>query len=435
EGVCPKLHHAALPSWSPQEEERLRSALATIPADDYDRWVACGMALCDLHWIREGTIDPKTGGRCPLIEVGLEIFDWWSATCPEKYPGRAEIERKWLSFDGPYRGSRVSVASIYHRARECGWTDNFGPPPSGASHCDRTGEVHQEQGQQDQKNHQGQEDRTNQQGQEDRTNQQEQGGPTGREQGEGAQSREGVSATPFQAFDFAKIPPRQWLYGRHYVRKYVTATVAPGGSAKTASKLSETVSMAIGRDLLDCNKPIDRLRVWYWNGEDPLDEINRRLAAICVYYKVVAKELEGWLFIDSGHDMPICLATENRGGVVISEEVIHAINGTLEQDKIDVMILDPFIAIHRVSENNNPLIDQVVKVLGKIANQNNCAIEIVHHVRKPSIGQQEITADDTRGGGAIVNAVRSCQLLNRMSKTEAEQVRIEQDLRFRYFRI
>jgi hypothetical protein len=119
----------------------------------------------------------------------------------------------------------------------------------------------------------------------------------------------------------------------------------------------------------------------------------------------------------------------------LNEKAINAINETLGQNKIDVLVLDPFISIHRVSENNNPLIDQVVKLLGRVANQNNCGIEIVHHVRKPAAGQQEITADDTRGGGAIVNAVRSCQVLNRMSKKEAEQAQIEEDERFRYFRV
>ena len=61
------------------------------------------------------------------------------------------------------------------------------------------------------------------------------------------------------------------------------------------------------------------------------------------------------------------------------------------------MIVDPFIAIHKVSENNNPSIDQVVKQLGWIAGRRNRAIEIVHHVRKPSAGQHDVTADDSRG--------------------------------------
>ena len=75
--------------------------------------------------------------------------------------------------------------------------------------------------------------------------------------------------------------------------------------------------MAIGRDLLDGGNPIRRLRVWYWNGEDPKDEIQRRIAAICSHYKIDQKDLEGRLFIDGGHDTPMCLASEDRGRVEI----------------------------------------------------------------------------------------------------------------------
>jgi hypothetical protein len=244
-----------------------------------------------------------------------------------------------------------------------------------------------------------------------------------------------VSATPFIARDAGKIPPRQWAYGRHYIRKYVTTTVAGGGFGKSAIKLTEAISMAIGRNLLDNDTPIKRLRVWYWNGEDPREEIERRVAAICQYYRLDPRELEGWLFIDSGHDMPICLASELRGSFSLNTAAVTSVSDTIDRNKIDVVIFDPFIAIHAVSENNNPLIDQVVKCLGRIANQTNCAIEIVHHVRKPSAGQHEVTADDTRGGGAIVNAVRSCQVLNRMSSKYAAQAGIEPDQHFRYIRI
>ena len=422
-GVSDDIEAAARIPWSQKEQDRLESALGALAADcTYSEWLTTGMALHELSWrvvVGSGGIEE---------DRGLELWDAWSATCPDMYPGRAMIERKWLSFKRPYSGSKVTVASIYRRARECGWTEDFPLPPQASppDHTSEAGEeVHQTQGPHDHGSEQEQKNGTNHQKQESRT---------GREEDAGAQSRKKVNATPFEAFDLTKIPPRQWLYDRHYVRKYVTATVAPGGSAKTALKLAEVISMAIGRDLLNSDNQIDRQRVWYWNGEDPLDEIKRRIAAICLRYNVDPKELEGWLFVDSGHDAPICLATEYRGLVTFDRAAIDAINETLRQNKIDVLVLDPFISIHRVSENNNPLIDQVIKLLGKVANQNNCGIEIVHHVRKPSMGQHEITADDTRGGGAIVNAVRSCQVLNRMSSKDAEQARIEQDERFRYFR-
>jgi hypothetical protein len=56
-------------------------------------------------------------------------------------------------------------------------------------------------------------------------------------------------------------------------------------------------------------------------------------------------------------------------------------------------------------------------------------------VRKPSYGQSEITVYDARGASAIVNAVRSCRVINQMSAAEAEQCDIEQKDRFRHVRI
>jgi hypothetical protein len=43
-----------------------------------------------------------------------------------------------------------------------------------------------------------------------------------------------IQATPYQWIDPAKITPRDWLYGRIYIRKFVTATVAPGATGKTS---------------------------------------------------------------------------------------------------------------------------------------------------------------------------------------------------------
>jgi AAA domain len=43
----------------------------------------------------------------------------------------------------------------------------------------------------------------------------------------------GVRASPFSWVSPKKIPRRQWLYGRHYIRKFVTVTIAPGGYGKS----------------------------------------------------------------------------------------------------------------------------------------------------------------------------------------------------------
>ena len=75
--------------------------------------------------------------------------------------------------------------------------------------------------------------------------------------------------TPYTAPDPAKIPPRPWLYGRHYMRGIISATVAPGGFGKTTLSLHEALCMVIE----------EGLRVWYISAEDDRNEIDRRIAA------------------------------------------------------------------------------------------------------------------------------------------------------------
>ena len=51
---------------------------------------------------------------------------------------------------------------------------------------------------------------------------------------------------PFVPVDPATLPPREWLYGRHYQRRTVSATVAPGGFGKTTLCMVESVAMGHG---------------------------------------------------------------------------------------------------------------------------------------------------------------------------------------------
>jgi hypothetical protein len=89
------------------EETRLRSALASIPAVEYDIWLHVGMAL---HWTNWG-------------ERAFRIWNDWSQTCPEKY-NEIEQHKKWESFDRAKReGPQITVGTIIHMARDREWKD------------------------------------------------------------------------------------------------------------------------------------------------------------------------------------------------------------------------------------------------------------------------------------------------------------------------
>ncbi|TGN61780.1 hypothetical protein E4L95_09185 [Paracoccus liaowanqingii] len=90
--------------------------------------------------------------------------------------------------------------------------------------------------------------------------------------------------------DPAQIPPRQWLYGRHLIRGFVSLTVAPGGLGKSSLLVAEILAMAAGRPLLGDN-PAHPLRVWLWNGEDPSEELQRRIQATCLHFGIEAEDL------------------------------------------------------------------------------------------------------------------------------------------------
>jgi len=230
-----------------------------------------------------------------------------------------------------------------------------------------------------------------------------------------------ISATRFDMVDPRNIPRRQWLYGRHLIRKFVSATVAPGGVGKSSLTIAQALAMVSGKDLLGIVLR-DKLRVWIWNGEDPSDELLRRVMAGCMYYGLEASDVEG-LFLDSGRQMPIVLAEQARNGVSLAQSTIDAIVQTIQDKRIDVVIIDPFVATHRVNENDNIAMDLVVKAWGQIAERTNVAIELVHHSRKTHGGDTGV--EDARGASALIAAARSAVVLNAMKPSEAVNAGLE----------
>lgn len=217
----------------------------------------------------------------------------------------------------------------------------------------------------------------------------------------------------WQIEDFAAIPRRQWLYGNHYIRKFCSLTVAPGGLGKSTLVLTEAVAMATGRNLLGVNVP-QKLKVVYFNAEDPLDEIKARVAAICTAYRIEQSELVGQLFVASGRDQELNLATGEQGDII--EAAFQMISGFIRYFGVDAVILDPLANMHDSPETNE-LMRRLGKRLSRLADDRNCAIDIVHHTRK--LNGNEATVEDSRGGSALIGAVRAARVLNPMSADEA----------------
>ena len=223
--------------------------------------------------------------------------------------------------------------------------------------------------------------------------------------------------------DSTKLKRRQFLYGKHFIRRYASATIATSGVGKSSLVLVEALALATGRNLLGV-EPEERCRVAIWNGEDPFDELDRRISAIARRYSISAADLNGCLFVESGRQMPITLGSlVSKLGATIDEQVLQDIVADLKAKRVDVLIIDPFVSSHRVPENDNNGMDAIVKAWCRIAELADCAIELVHHSKK-TYGE-EVSVEDSRGASAVMAAVRSARTINTMTKAEADQAGVK----------
>lgn len=97
-----------LTAGSSDEPERIRSALAVLPADDYNAWWQTGLALY------RSTLEPQQA---------YTIWLDWSATSTEKFSEQV-CQDKWASFaTSGQPASAITLGTIFHRAKQAGWTD------------------------------------------------------------------------------------------------------------------------------------------------------------------------------------------------------------------------------------------------------------------------------------------------------------------------
>lgn len=239
--------------------------------------------------------------------------------------------------------------------------------------------------------------------------------------------------TPYQWKNPRKLARREFAFGTHYIRKYVSVTVSPGGIGKTSNSIVEALSMVSGRDLTGV-KPPSRLKVFLFNAEDPRDEMERRIQAACLHYRLSANDINGHLFLDTGREQDLVVAIDDKKtGTRIQVPVVEAVINQITKHQIDVMIVDPFVSTHAVNENDNGAIDKVAKLWAQIADDTNCAIDIVHHLRK--VADREATVEDARGAVSLIGAARSVRVLNRMSEDQADAAGVQPSDRVSYFNI
>lgn len=228
------------------------------------------------------------------------------------------------------------------------------------------------------------------------------------------------------------IPPREWLYGTQLIRGFVTVLVAPGGTGKSAYAVGIGIALAARRSFLG-DHIFEPVNVAMFNLDDPMVEINRRIAAFTKAHNVKKAELDGRLFIEDadGHGLTLAeMARDDQGFYVAHPDEMSLIE-LLRANNIGLVVCDPFAESHTLEENNNPQMIQAAAAWRRVARAANCAVLLVHHVRKGDI----TGIDAARGAKAVTDSARVGLLMTPMAKEEAEMWGIDDEDRLSYVRL
>lgn len=230
--------------------------------------------------------------------------------------------------------------------------------------------------------------------------------------------------------DPASIPPRQWLYGTQLLRGFVTVLVAPGGTGKSTYAMVVAAALASGKRLLG-EHIFAQVHTAILNLEDPMEELDRRLAAITLRFKLERDELAGKLFLHSGEDRPVTMAALGDDGFTVVHPDEEALTAEILAHGIGLLEVDPFAESHTLEENSNPQMIQAAAAWRRIARATNCAIMLVHHVRKGTV----LDIDAARGAKGLTDSARVGLLLSSMGDNDAETLGITAEERWQYVRL
>lgn len=238
--------------------------------------------------------------------------------------------------------------------------------------------------------------------------------------------------TKFEVIDPALIPKRRWLYGKHYIRGYVSVLASQGGIGKTSMQNVEAVSVCLGRSLLE-EEVHEQCNVWVVNGEDPLEEMQRRFAAIFMHYNIKPEDIRGRLFVDAGRDLDIQFAKQTRDGIVTDEIRLELMVERINQNKIGLVFLDPWVSFNDINENDNVAMNAAVSAARWIADQTGAAVVLTHHIRKSN--GEDATIDSVRGAGSLIGAARAARVINKVSQEDALKLGVNEQESLGIFRV
>ncbi|WP_339036322.1 AAA family ATPase [Bradyrhizobium symbiodeficiens] len=233
----------------------------------------------------------------------------------------------------------------------------------------------------------------------------------------------------------SNVKPTPWLVVGYALRGAVTVFAAKGGTGKTQSTLQAAISFALGKNYLHFQLnvgPGEFLRTAFVSGEESLDEIQRRVLAICIHHcsdeqgnyerqdvDGLLQKLKDRLFIYVGKQVALVA----RGPEGRAERT--SFHAQLMADAIarhfDMVVLDPSIRLHEGLDENSAEIQELHNAADNVAEKAHVGVVIVSHMRK-STSESVEDQHSARGHSSTTDGARIVLQAAGMSAPEAEKL-------------
>lgn len=164
----------------------------------------------------------------------------------------------------------------------------------------------------------------------------------------------------------------KWLIKGFWLTKGIGILAAQPKSGKSWLALDMAVSLASGKKCLDFFEVGSPHKVLFFNAEDT-QAIQRERFELVKAAKGINEELPN-----------LGIMVSEEGLRLDQEEGILALRDKIIEFKPELLILDPWVRLQQVSENNATGVAKILAELRKIKNEFGCGILLVHHAAKGS---------------------------------------------------
>jgi len=175
-------------------------------------------------------------------------------------------------------------------------------------------------------------------------------------------------------------PDERWLIEELWGHEAVGIIGGEPKCSKSFLALAMGIAVASGKKCLGRFAVPKPGRVLLFAAEDALHTVHERLVGICAQAGIDLATLDLWVItapsvrLDRDCD---CIA----------------LAATVEQLRPALLILDPFVRMHRIDENVSVAVAPLLETLRQLQRSYHCAVALVHHARKD--------AGRTRAGQAL----------------------------------